>query len=147
MKRSSLVIVTFFLACFSLSATAEPAKQQSVKQLMQLTGAGNLSVQILNQLVTSFKRMAPNQPQKFWDDFAAQADPDELENMIIPIYQKYLSEKEIQQLIEFYSSPLGKKLVSVQPQIMQESIQVGQEWGKSLARDVSAKINSGNSKP
>ena len=35
-------------------------------------------------------------------------------------------------MIEFYQTPLGKKLVSTLPQIMQESMQVGQSWGKEV---------------
>ena len=38
----------------------------------------------------------------------------------------------INKMIEFYQTPLGKKLVSTLPQIMQESMQVGQSWGKEV---------------
>lgn len=56
--------------------------------------------------------------------------------MIIPIYDKYYTADEINKLIEFYQKPLGKKLISVMPQIMQESMQTGQAWGEEVGKKV-----------
>jgi hypothetical protein len=56
--------------------------------------------------------------------------------MIIPIYDKYYSESEIKELTEFYQSALGKKVIATMPQIMQESMQAGQNWGRAIGEKV-----------
>ena len=66
----------------------------------------------------------------------AEVDADEMIEMVIPIYQKYLTEEDIQAINAFYNTPEGKKLIRVQPAIVQESVQAGQQWGEELARRV-----------
>lgn len=54
--------------------------------------------------------------------------------MEIPIYQKYLSQDDVNRLVEFYQTDAGRKMISAQPQIMQESMVVWQSWGNAAAR-------------
>lgn len=57
----------------------------------------------------------------------------------MPVYQKYLSQEDIEVMNAFYNSSTGKKLVKIQPAIMQESMQLGQQWGKDVARKIMMK--------
>ena len=126
----------FAVLSFSSSTFAEQASAESVKILMDKTGAGELGVQAMNQMLPALKNMVPNAPETFWDDYMAEFNPDDLVNMTLPIYQKYLTEEEVQAINAFYDTPAGKKLISVQPKIMQESMMAGQEWGRAVAMDV-----------
>jgi hypothetical protein len=60
--------------------------------------------------------------------------------MVIPIYEKYYTETDINQLITFYNSPIGKKMIATMPQIMQESMTAGQSWGKQIRQRVLAQL-------
>ena len=62
--------------------------------------------------------------------------PEVLITSMIPIYDKYYTTEEINKMIEFYQTPLGKKLIATMPQIMQASIQEGQSWGKEVGEKV-----------
>jgi hypothetical protein len=59
---------------------------------------------------------------------------------VIPVYDKYLAKEEIEALTQFYQTPLGKKVVSVIPQIMIESqtegMQLGQKYGAQSMQEV-----------
>jgi len=98
----------------------------------------------MNQMLPSLKVMVPDAPDNFWREFMAGVNSDDLVEMIIPIYQKYLTEKDISELNKFYSSPVGKKLIRYQPIIMQESMTVGQRWGENIAKEVLKKYKQGN---
>ena len=135
-KMITQTILATTLLFSSVAMSEEPATKESIKALLQLTGAGQLGVQAMNQMLPELKKMAPDAPESFWVDFMNGVDGDVLENMVIPIYQKHLTESDIQVLNEFYQSDAGKKFISVQPLIMQESMQVGQQWGQNLAREV-----------
>ncbi len=49
-----------------------------------------------------------------------------------PIYHKYLTLADLEELINFYNSPIGKKTIEVMPYINREAIAAGQEWGREL---------------
>jgi hypothetical protein len=42
---------------------------------------------------------------------------------MIPVYQKHLTQTDVDAMIAFYASPTGKKLMQEMPQIMQEALQ------------------------
>jgi hypothetical protein len=79
----------------------------------------------------AFRQRVPNPtPQQMealhgiYDDIA-DVPLDEMVNAIIPIYQRHLSKTDLEELIRFYSSPVGQKLLREQPQILQESMRAG----------------------
>lgn len=51
---------------------------------------------------------------------------DDIITEIVPLYARYFTVDEIHQLAAFYATPLGNKMMTVMPQIMNEAMQVGQ---------------------
>jgi uncharacterized protein len=138
-KRLSLALSILII---STSALGEVASTESVRKLMLKTGAGDMSKQMMNQMLPALKQMIPDAPEQFWQDIMADVNADEIINMTVPIYQKHLSQADINAINDFYDSPAGKRLIQVQPVIMQESIVMGQAWGQKLAQDVMQKYQS-----
>ena len=120
--------------------SAAVSMRADIKRLMEITGAGNLSIQIMNRMMLTMRKGHKDVPEEFWDNFMAEIDPNGLIEIIIPIYEKHLTHEDIKQLIAFYESPIGKKLIKVQPQIMMDSMTAGEEWGKKLVKKVKKKL-------
>ena len=139
--RNSLLIALITLL-FSIHAHAEKATSESIKELMNKTGSGEMGIQALNQMLPVLKQMAPDAPEKFWQDFMAEFDPGSLIDMTIPIYQKYLTQEDLNSINAFYETAAGKNLIRAQPLIMKDSMQVGQMWGQKVAQDVLSKYQS-----
>jgi uncharacterized protein len=76
----------------------------------------------------------------FWEEFKNDIDYTDLLSLYIPIYKKHFNEADLQELIQFYESPIGKKLVEKTPQITAESMTSGQEWGMKLAAKVMERL-------
>ncbi|MBS9778115.1 MAG: DUF2059 domain-containing protein [Gammaproteobacteria bacterium] len=129
------IIVTALVLSFSGAFAAKPS-EESVRLLMQKVGAGQLGVQVMKQMIPGLKQMVPNAPNEFWDDVMKEATPEGLVNQVIPIYQKYLTQEDVNSLSAFYDTEVGKKMISVQPMIARESMIAGQKWGQSLAQNV-----------
>ncbi|MNL09376.1 hypothetical protein D3C87_1301360 [compost metagenome] len=94
-------------------------------------------------MISIFKQQQSNVPTEFWDEFAVELNKDaigQLINMILPIYQKHLTEADLKGLIVFYETPLGKKYAEKIPLITQESMLAGQEWGKQIGEKILNKI-------
>jgi hypothetical protein len=51
---------------------------------------------------------------------------DELINAMVPIYQRHLTHSDIDGIVEFYSTPLGQKVLKEMPAMMAESMQAVQ---------------------
>lgn len=136
-----LVIALSLVLFVSVPSFAEQASKESVLKLMELTGSKNIGEQMLSQMVAAMKKVSTDVPESFWTEFVRQADFDELMDMIVPIYQKYLTQQEIDKAIAFFSSAEGKKIASTQPMIIQESVQAGQLWGQKTAQKAMSKMD------
>ena len=53
---------------------------------------------------------------------------DEISLRLVPIYDKYFTEEELQQLILFYKSAVGSKLIAVTPLIMEDSLKASKSY-------------------
>lgn len=96
----NLALVMGGLLSFT-SVNAEPATTQSVKNLMEITGAAKLGVKMIDQMLPVLKKAAPNASESFWNEFRAEIDPTTLQDLVIPIYQKHLRKQIYKLLIIF----------------------------------------------
>ncbi len=60
---------------------------------------------------------------KITDDMMASMPMDEIMQAMIPVYQKHLTKRNVDDLIAFYSSPTGQKMLKEMPGIMAEAMQ------------------------
>jgi hypothetical protein len=73
--------------------------------------------------------------QLFFEKFQSKLDINVIVELAIPVYDKYLSDADIRGMIDFYSTPLGQRVVKVLPQIMSESGERGRTWGQGIGRE------------
>lgn len=132
--RKGWIIIIILLVSLTLSGQTE--EEKLAMELMEITGAKNIGMQIMDQLLTLQKKQFPEIPAEFWIEFKKQANVDDLFQQLIPLYTKYFTKEELEGLIEFYHSPLGRKLIEKQPLITQESFQIGYEWGQNMVKQV-----------
>lgn len=136
MKKFTSVLVALSL---SLPVWAETAKVESVQKLMDITGAANVGQIMMSQMMPALKQAIPDASESFWQDIQAEMNFDKMIVEIIPVYQQHLSEEDIQAILQFYTTPAGKNLISSQPAIMQQSMQIGQQWGQKIFMQVMQK--------
>lgn len=139
------VLVLVLLVCVSLSALAQTpssAQHAKVRKLLELTGAGKLGMQVIDGMMATWRQAIPDVPKEFWDSFRAKVKPDDLVNMLAPVYEKHISEADLDTLIAFFDSPAGRRYIEKQPFIVADSMKVGQEWGERLAQEVIAELTA-----
>lgn len=127
MKKPFIFAVLLFVSTALFAQDAH--KDKAIRQLLELTGAKKLGSQIITQLINSSKIENPDVPDDLWERCKAQLSIDSLTEQIIPLYAKYYTTSEIEQLIKFYQSPVGQKVVSTMPYIMKESMEIGEQYG------------------
>lgn len=128
------------LAAVEETEAAKAAKRDDIRKMMDVTGAGKLGIQVMHQMIAAYKQENVQVPDKFWTDFMAEVDADELVEMCIPSYERYFTHDEIRELLAFYETPLGKKLIRTQPAIMRECMIAGQQWGRKIGEKIARRL-------
>jgi len=129
------------LVRYRLYGTGLPAKATFALMQVQIDGSVN---QVMDGMQKNIKPMMMNMlpPGEyrdklidlFFEKFRSKADVQVLINLTVEKYDKYLSEEEIKALIQFYSTTLGQKTLSVLPQLMVELQGESMKWGQDLGR-------------
>lgn len=139
----SLLCFILLLSSFSIyaqsntvAATPETPKIKNIRKIMALTGSGKLGIQVMQNMVNTFKTTYPNVDPSFWDDFMKEVKPDDLVNLVIPVYDRNFTDAEIDGMLAFYSSPVGQKVLAKLPVVLQESMEAGQSWGSELSKKI-----------
>lgn len=109
-----------------------------------MTGGTNVVNQVMDGMQKNMKPMMANMLPPgdyrdklidlFFERFRSKADVRELVDMTVRMYDKYLSEEEIKGLIQFYSTPLGQKTLTVLPKLMVDLQSESMKWGQDLGR-------------
>jgi hypothetical protein len=135
-----------------VAMAVDAQKHADIQSLMQETGMlanMNRTVELMMpQVIGNLKKINANIPRSAWDDFARIGTEEfkkslsELEEPIVAIFDKNFTDDEIKQLIAFYKTPLGQKVVTQMPVVMQQSAQLGQTWGAQVGARVAERIRS-----
>jgi hypothetical protein len=136
------------------AATANGASREQVMTLLDLmqvrrnlvVALGNMK-QIMKQgAEQSFRGKIPNPTPKQLEALRGMIDDidvplDDMMDAIVPIYQRHFTTSDVEDLIRFYSSPVGQKLLTEQPQMLQESMQAGAAIQQKRMDEIMAKID------
>ena len=61
-----------------------------------------------------------------------QSSMEGLYSEIATVYMERFTEEDIDAMLAFYNSPIGKKMIAETPEITARSMQIGQTWGMKL---------------
>ena len=134
---SSLCFVLVFATAGTPKAPPEAeTRKQKVLDLLRLTGAGNLGIQLMQGMMTQLKPTLPDVPEEWWKRFEASVDLNDINDLIIPIYTKHFTDGEIDAMLAFYRTPEGRAIIAKMPVVLQESMAAGKAWGEKLGGQI-----------
>lgn len=64
----------------------------------------------------------------------------ELTDEVARLYAQNFTEQELKDILAFYKTPAGKKLLTAQPQVVDASMKFAQDWANKLSDQVIAKM-------
>jgi uncharacterized protein len=111
-------------------------KQESIRTLLELTGMSKVVDQVISQMFEQFAKNAPSVPPEAWQRLQKKMKSEELIDLILPVYDKYYTQEDLDGMIAFYRSPVGQKVVRTLPDVSREGFVIGQEWGKRKGEEV-----------
>lgn len=136
---------------FSLQAQAEPATRATIEKFLQVTEAANMMDQAYQNMDQMTAQMLASSGLDVAKDPQVQKDMQEmnalvraemswgkLEEPLIALYGNVFSEAELQDIIEFYQSPAGQKMLKRQPELIQGTMVMMQQQMQNLMPKIKA---------
>ena len=133
----------------ALAAPPTPAALASATEVAKLTGATALFNPLVAGVVEQSKILFLQQDPGLAGDLneiSAKMRADlaprmnELTDEVAKIYADHFTEQELKDLVVFYNSPVGKKLVVEQAIVVNASLKFAQDWANKLSDEVTGKM-------
>jgi outer membrane lipoprotein-sorting protein len=124
--------------------TIDKEKEQDIKRLLSLILPRDRMNYLLADVLNGMKKAMPQVPEKVWQEVTGELhfNSELLVQIYIPLYDSYYTDDEIKQLITFYESPLGKKVVRSSILIELEADRHGKIVGRELIKRISDKLRA-----
>ena len=115
---------------------SQNSKTEKIIEMIDISQSSNRFDLVLNNLIEIEKSTNTEIDNEFWTKFESIL-LDSLETIlykdIAAIYDKYLTEDEVDDIIAFYKSKSGQRLIEQQAKIIQESMDLGKKLGEDIA--------------
>src|SRR5688572_14502413 len=93
----------------------------TLKKYMEVSGSLAAFKTAITGMMGNFKNANTNVPDEVWKELEKEfllTSVDDLVAQFAPVYQKHLSESDLNEIIKFYTTPVGKKLAEKTPVLM-----------------------------
>jgi hypothetical protein len=162
----NIIIVLFALMLSFTSKADELSSRASIEKLMELTEVSKMMDSMQEQINLMFQGMSKQMnisgdEQVYFESYMKKVHTLLNEKMnwntfkepMINIYSRHFTEKEVQGLITFYRSDIGRSMTKKMPLVMQDSMIISQQLMKdfmpevqSLAMELRASITQSRQK-
>lgn len=121
------------------------------KELVAVKGASTMFDPIVDGVIRTYKDgllgANPNLGKPLADieiQLRAEYAPRraEVQNQVVTAYATHFTEAELKDAIAFYKSPLGKKLLTEEPKVLDDTMKAVNDWSDKFAHEVSARLRS-----
>jgi hypothetical protein len=120
-----------------VQAATSPAQASTVAELLEATGVFARARPEADRVVAQLRVENPRIPPELWSNFAERiADRDALLSVYVPIYARYLTERDVRGAVCFYRSAAGVQLLQAMPTIQAETRSAALSWVSDIARDL-----------
>jgi uncharacterized protein len=158
LKRSVLCAL---LGCFMFGSFIAAAHAQApaptagavaaARELIVVKGGAAMFEPVIPGVIETAKNsLVPTNPNltKELNDVAAQLRKDydpkkaELVYEVALIYAKHFTEQELKELVAFYKSPLGQKMLKEEPLALDQGMKRAQDWSQEFSEAVLTRIRT-----
>jgi hypothetical protein len=142
-----------FAACVGAADAQQPSAGAiaTAKELITVKGAGAIYDPIVPGVIehakSVFLQANPTLGKdlnevalKLRADYAPRSA--EIMNEVAKLYAMRFTEQELKDALAFYKSPLGRKLLAEEPNLLDQSMKNAQTWADKLSEEVIAKMRT-----
>jgi len=151
MKSFLLTLCALFFCSPAFAQTVPPISDEMRTALMKLIETNGEGAQFKlapQMLIGALKPTAPNLPAEFWDKEQKKIEDGltGLFDKLLPLYAQYYTLEDVKNMIAFYETPTGKKLVASTSALTAEGFKIGQAWGVQAGAELRANVEAAKKK-
>lgn len=150
-RATAVALLSLTLTVPAMAQTAQPTPEHLAlaRAVIDFTGAtrafDSVAPKLLQDARTMILRTHPALQQDLDSVIAGMErefgdKENELIEQIAKIYADKFTENDLKEIAAFYQSPAGRKLTVTIPDVLRESYQSAQEWGRELSVEVISRI-------
>jgi len=133
------------LAVGGLARAQTPAALASAKELVALKGGGAMFDPLIPGVIERVKNtFVPTNPQLIGqlNEVAAQLNKEyapkraDILNEVAKVYAQHFTEAELKEILAFYKSPVGRKMLAEEPKAIDQSLKAAQDWAAKFSEVV-----------
>jgi uncharacterized protein len=129
------------------TASAAPRKIDSEKEkliraLLARTKEAEMAEERVLQAMAGMKQLMPRVPEKYWEKYRSLISLEELQNRLVEVYDKHFTSEELNSLIQFYDSPIGRKLSEKTLPILRDSMEAAQRMSRRAGDAVASEMRA-----
>ncbi|HVY01115.1 MAG TPA: DUF2059 domain-containing protein [Pseudorhodoplanes sp.] len=152
-RAAAILTLLFSVVCGApVRAQEPPATSVALaKELILLKGGNSMLDPIIPGVIESAKNvllqtspMLAKQLNEVAANLRKEMDPkrDELVTLMARNYASKFTEAELKDLLAFYKSPLGKKMITDEPQVIDQSMARVQSWSNSFSEQMLVRLRA-----
>lgn len=151
-KRARLAAVAVALVAFGPAAHSQQTSVAAIataKELVTATKATTIFNPLIAGVVEQAKLLFLQQDPSLAKDLNEIAEKmradlaprfAELNDEMAKLYATHFTDQELKEILVFYKSPVGQKLLTEQPTVVDASMRYAQDWANKLSDQVIAKM-------
>jgi uncharacterized protein len=154
-KRAQMLAAAYVIVCCAGMAAAQPAPSPAAvamaKEVIVLKGAiglwDTIVPGVVEQAKNTFLQMNPMLSRDL-NEVSARLRSElaprqaELVDEVARIYAARFTEPELKDVLAFYKTPVGRKVINEEPKVLDASMTHAQNWANKLSEEVLGKFRA-----
>ena len=142
---TSIILAMMLLLPLGASAQTDGTYKKVFAEFLEVSG-NNATVKVtMDQMIPMLRQSLASAPKEYVDRFVDKFTTTfntKYADIMLPIYQKYLTLEDLQAINTFYKTDLGKKMAKNMPLITGEASKKGQEIGQQIVLQVMQELSA-----
>lgn len=147
MKKIISTLALILIVSSTAFCQTDKEYSETLKKYFEVSGNKATADVALEQMIDIFKPQYPNIKENEWKKIyqdVVQESMNQFIEMNIPIYQKFLSKSDLEEIIKFYQTPIGQKFSQSNALITKDLMTISQQWGMDLSKKMIEAIEKAN---
>jgi hypothetical protein len=149
----AILVALAFIALLAPARAQQPSANAVAlaKEIITLKGSGNMFDPVVPNLVDKTKTvLLQTNPMlsKDLNEVAAKLRTElaprgsELMDQMARLYAAAFTEQELKDVVAFYKSPVGKKITTTEPKVIEQAFEQADVWTDKFAEEIIAKMRA-----
>jgi len=153
-SQASAVAAQSSAAASTQNAADAPGSKEDIEKFLDVMDTREMMENVLQAMTKQMQKIVhqqvqkqPNLPpdaearlDKMMEDNVKNFPTEELIKTMIPVYQKHLTKGDVDGLVAFYSSTIGKKVLKEMPSMTSEAMQAASGLVQKLMADANERV-------